>query len=567
MIPQSNATVAEQFEETADLLALTNANPFRIRAYQNAARTIRSLETPLPTLMTEPNFHLDDLPGIGRDLASKVTEILHKGSFRALDTLRSTIPTGMRELMQVPGLGPKKTMLLHSKRGINSLQDLELAIKAGQLRDLKGFGQKSIASLARALAQKGLSSGRMLVDEADDLATNILLHLSKLPDIEVVVAGSLRRGLETVGDLDFVATGQSAPKVFDHLKKFDTQAIVLSAGSTRMSLRLKSGRQIDIRVINKASFGSALLYFTGSKSHNIELRRLAQAQNLKLSEYGLFDQGKRIAGASEDEIYQALGLASIPPELREGRGEVSLAAKDQLPSLVNAKDILGDFHLHTTATDGVNTIREMAHKAQELGYAYIAITDHSERVRIAHGLSRERLARQWAEIDKIATEFPTLRILKGIEVDILDDGAMDLSKDFLKAADWVVAAVHYGRNQSRATMTKRIIRAISSGVVHALAHPSGRLLTKRPELSFDLNEITKAACDYHTALEINGQPQRLDLNDKMIEIAARHPVEFVLATDSHSVAEFDFMKFALKQARRGGLSKDRIVNCRPFGAH
>ena len=564
---ENNIDVATQLEEAADLLSLTEANPFRVRAYRNAARTIRSLDAPLTNLVSQPDFHLDDLPGIGKDLAGKIKEILEKGSFKVLGDLRQRVPHGIRDLMLLPGIGPKKAMRLNRTLKIASLHDLELAVKAGTIARVKGFGAKSEEALAHALELKGLSSGRMLVNEADSLSQSVIQHLTLLKGLEVTVAGSLRRGAETVGDLDFVATGPSGDSIFHHLMKFDPEATILSQGATKISLRLKSGRQIDVRVVSAKIFGAALLYFTGSKTHNIELRRLAQSKGLKLNEYGLFRQSERVAGATEAEIYLALGLDLIAPELREGRGEISIAAKHQLPELVTNADIIGDFHLHTLASDGINTIQELADKASQLGYTCIAITDHSERVTVAHGLSRARLAREWAEIDSLTDKYPQLRILKGVEVDILDDGALDISTEMLKAADWVVAAVHYNRNQDRATMTRRIIKAFKSGVVHALAHPTGRLIGRRPELAFDLSEITKAAVDHGVALEINGQPDRLDLNAQMIELAARHPVDFVLATDAHSAAEMGYMKFALAQARRGGLSKKQIVNCRPIGRH
>lgn len=558
----ANTTVASQLDETADLLALTNANPFRVRAYRNAARTIRSLEDPLETLLTSPAFNLDDLPGIGKDLASKITEIVKHGTFKVLSELRRHVAPSVRELMQLPGIGPKKAMLLTNTLHIASIQDLEAAIKTGRIQTVKGFGAKSAASLARALELRGLSSGRMLINEADALSQSICDYLSSMKGLDIKVAGSLRRGTETIGDLDFVATGSTAASILEQLLTFDPKAVILTHGPTKISLRLQTGRQIDIRVVSPSEAGAALLYFTGSKAHNIELRRFALAQGLKLNEYGLFRDGVRIAGATEHEVYNALGLDPIPPELRESRGEIHLAAKHHLPALVELRDIRGDYHTHTIASDGKSTIADLAERAMHLGYKCLAITDHSQRVTVAHGLSQERLATQWSEIDRLGALYPKLRLLKGIEVDILDDGSLDISTTMLKAADWVVAAVHYNRNQSRVAMTKRIVRSLKSGVIHALAHPTGRLIGRRPELSLDMDQIAKAAADYGVALEINGQPERLDLSDRLIEATARHPVDFVLATDAHAVAEMDFMRFALLQARRGGLSKKRIVNCR-----
>ena len=558
-----NKEIAELFDEASDLLALHNENPFRIRAYRNAARSLRDLDQPLSTLSSDPTYKLTDIPGIGKDLAGKITEILNTGEFKLLAKLRQQIPSGTRTLLLVPGIGPKKARQLERELGIHSLEELRAATEAHQLAGVKGFGAKTEANILTSLTQAEAASGRMLLDEASDLANRLTSYLTTTAGTkELEVAGSYRRSRETVGDLDLVAACDDAPSLMDRLQAFDANATLIGRGPTKMSLRLGSGRQIDLRVVPRASFGAALLYFTGSKSHNIELRKRAQNLGLKLNEYGLFEGPYSLAGANEAEVYATLGLAWIPPELREGHGEIELAATGRLPQLVETSDIRGDLHVHTNATDGRHSMQQMIEAAQRHHYEYIAITDHSQRVTVAKGLDEFQLQAQWSNIAKLQDSFPNIQILKGVELDILEDGALDIPKETLKEANWVNAAIHYGLRQSPQSITKRIVKAIKSGLVHAIAHPTGRLSGKRPAYNFDWVEVCKAAADYGCALEINGQPSRLDLNEQALSRAMSYPVYFVVNSDAHSMHELDFIKFAVSQARRGGLLATNILNTR-----
>ena len=560
---RDNKEISELFDEAADLLSLHNENPFRIRAYRNAARSLRDLDQPLKSLAADPTYKLTDIPGIGKDLAAKIKEILSTGEFKLLSQLRQQIPTGTRDLLQVPGIGPKKARQLERELGIHSLEELRAATEAHQLANVKGFGTKTEANILTSLTQTEAASGRMLLDEASDLATRLTSYLAITKGkSKLEVAGSYRRSRETVGDLDLVAYCDDATELMDRLQNFDDQATVLGRGATKMSVRLASGRQVDLRVVPRESFGAALLYFTGSKSHNIELRKRAQNLGLKLNEYGLFDGAFARAGSTEEEVYATLGLAWIPPELREGDSEIELAANGRLPQLVEIHDIRGDLHVHTNATDGRHSLLEMITGAQRLHYQYVAITDHSQRVTVAKGLDEFQLQEQWSNINNLRDQFPDIQILRGVELDILEDGALDLPKETLKEADWVIAAIHYGLKQSPKVITKRLTRAIQSGLVHAIAHPTGRLIGKRSAYDFDWTEVCKAAADYACALEINGQPLRLDLNEQALSRAMSYPVNFVVNSDAHSMNELNFMKFAVSQARRGGLAAPNILNSR-----
>lgn len=559
--PLDNDAIGDLFDETADLLEIQGENPFRVRAYRNAARTIRELDKPLAVLIQSPEFQLTNLPGIGKDLAQKVLDIFASGRLEILEVLRRKVPTGTRELLKVPGIGPKKALQLQRELNIRSLTSLRAAAAEHQLAKLKGFGSKTEDNILKGLTHVESTAGRMLLEEARTLAKALTDHLHPTPGLgQLVVAGSYRRRKETIGDLDLVATCRDPEKIMNRLAEYDEHAEILGRGPTKMSLRLGTGRQVDLRVIPDRSFGAALVYFTGSKTHNIELRRIAQGLGLKLNEYGIYKGATWLTGRTEEDVYRALGLAWIPPELREAHGEIELAAKGPLRRLVEGKDIRGDLHMHTVATDGRSSLAEMVAAARLRGYEYVAITDHSRRVTMAKGLDEIRLRRQWWEIDKLQASLQDITILKGVELDILDDGSLDLSKEILRQADWVIGAIHYGQRQPRKTITKRIVTAIRSGLINAVAHPTGRLISQRPAYAVDLEEVFKAAADFGCALEINGQPMRLDLDDVALNLATKYPIRFVLNSDAHSAIELDFMDFAVSQARRGGLVPSMAIN-------
>lgn len=561
----NNRRIADSFDEVADLLDLTADNPFRIRAYRNAARMIRSYPEPLATLAENPTKKLSDLPGIGKDLESKIRCLLDTGKLPLLDHLRSVVPAKIRDLLRVPGLGPRKVMQLYQELGISSIEDLSAALDEHRVEQLKGFGIKTAAKISAGIDLLKNTSGRILLSEAKVIATALERHLY-IPSIlsRFAVAGSYRRQKETVGDLDLVVVCANPQNVMDRLASFDDVATIEARGPTRMTIRLKNGFQVDLRIVPDRSWGSALLYFTGSKSHNIALRQRALAKGLKLNEYGVFSRKRYLAGATEEIVYNELDLAWIPPELRETEKFIHLAERNKLPDLVECHNILGDLHVHTDFTDGRDSIIAMVDAAMHRGYKYLGLTDHSKRVTMVKGLDAIRAQKYWAEIDRVQSKYPTIKLLKGIELDILEDGKLDLPDKIVSQADWVIAALHYGQNQSRSEITKRLINAIKNPRVSAIAHPSGRLIGERSAYNADFNQVFKAAADYGCALEINGQPNRLDLNDNLLDLASKHSVAFVLNSDAHSMTELEFMDYALGQARRGGLEADRILNTRPW---
>ncbi|MCX6108135.1 MAG: DNA polymerase/3'-5' exonuclease PolX [Proteobacteria bacterium] len=562
-----NETIAKLFDETADLLEITSsdrANPFRVRAYRNGARSVRSLSQQLASSIRDANFNLTDIPGIGKDLAGKILAILETGHFSLLDDLRRQVPASTRDLLNVPNIGPKRARVLQHDLHIHSLDALYAAASEHKLSACKGFGPTSEQKILAGLAHIQLTSGRMLVSEAKALAAAVTKHMKSkaaVPGLgDLVIAGSYRRCKETIGDLDLVVTCSNAKPVMDRLATFDSGSMILGRGETKMAIRLKSGRQIDLRVVPERSLGAALIYFTGSKAHNIVLRKIAADRGLKLNEYGLYKNDEWIAGSTEHQVYRALGLAWIPPELREATGEIELAATNRLPHLIESCDIFGDLHLHTNVTDGRGSLAEMVVAAQRRHYKFIAITDHSRRVTMANGLDETRLRRHWHAIDQMQQKVSDIVLLKGIEIDILEGGKLDLSKGVFAEADWVVGAIHYGQRQSRMQMTKRIVNAMRTGLLNAIAHPTGRLIGQRPPYELDLEEVFRVASDCHCALEINGQPTRLDLGEAALNLAAKYPVRFVVNSDAHAPEELAFMDFAVAQARRGGLEKHRVLN-------
>jgi len=559
-VPVQNAEIAAMFDQAAELLEIKGENQFRVRAYRRAARTVEGLPQSVKSLLSAGR-DLSELPGIGKDLAGKIADIVATGHFQLLDTLKRKLPGELGEIATLPGLGPKRVKILHDKLKVSTLDDLRHVIKKGRLHRIRGFGpvieRKLSAALEKPASQKRF---RLSVAEAEAEALVAFLRNSG----RVVVAGSYRRRRDTVGDLDVVVTAKDGAEVGDKLAGYENVSEVLAHGPTRTTVVLRSGLQVDVRAVPEHSCGAALLYFTGSKAHNIALRGLAVHRGWKLNEYGLFSGRRRIAGSTEEEIYKKLGLAFIPPELREDRGEIALAAANQLPRLVTREDIRGDLHVHSDWTDGTAPIAAMAEAAQARGYAYIALTDHSRRVAMAHGLDPARLSRQAKEIDRQNECLNGLTILKGIEVDILKDGRLDLPDTSLAKLDVVVAAVHSFFDLPRAPQTDRIIRAMTNRHVSIIAHPTGRLIGEREPYDIDMERVIAAARDLGCHLEVNSQPERLDLNDNYIHAAKQAGVTLAISTDAHSTDAYEYIRFGIDQARRGWLTAGDVLNTRPL---
>ncbi len=560
-MPVQNAEIAAMFDQAAELLEIKGENPFRIRAYRRAARTIEGLPKAAATML-RAGENLSELPGIGADLASKITAIVETGKFDLLEELKHELPGELAEVAGIPGLGPKRVKLLFDKLGVRSCDDLRRAAQHGRLRELRGFGAKLEQTILTALGKRA-ETKRFKLPFAEAEAQSLIhwLELGKACS-HIVAAGSYRRRKDTVGDLDIVATARQPTAVGDRLVAYENTVKTLAHGPTRTTVTLRSGMQVDLRVVAEESFGAALMYFTGSKAHNIALRNLANDRGWKLNEYGLFAGERRIAGSSEEQIFKKLGLDFIPPELREDRGEVALALEHALPKLVSISDIRGDLHVHSNWTDGLASIEEMAIAAKLRGYSYIALTDHSRRVTVAHGLTPERLARQLDEIDRINGKFSDFVLLKGVEVDILADGALDLPDKILSRLDIVVASVHYKFDLPREKQTERLIRAMENPHVNIIGHPTGRLIGEREPYDIDLERVLIAARELKCFLEINAQPDRLDLNDMQAQAAKALGVKLAISTDSHTTAGFAWMRFGVDQARRGWLGPSDVINTR-----
>lgn len=557
-MPVQNAEIAAMFDQTADLLELEGENPFRIRAYRRAARVIEGLPQSARAMLAAGR-DLSELPGIGKDLAGKIADIVRTGRFQVLDALRRELPGDVGEMTALPGLGPKRVRLLYEKLKLRTLDDLRRAIKGGRLGTLKGFGPAIVGRLSQAL-ERPTQARRFKLSVAEAEAEALVAFLSG--EGQVVVAGSYRRRRETVGDLDLLATVRDSGTVGDKLVHYENVVEVLAHGRTRTTVTLRSGMQVDLREVPAESYGAALLYFTGSKAHNIALRSLAQEHGWKLNEYGLFAGKRRIAGATEQEVYKKLGLAYIQPELREDHGEITLAGNNKLPRLLDLADIRGDLHVHSDWTDGTRTIEEMAEGARALGYEYMAVTDHSRRVAMVHGLDPARVARQIRAIDRLNEEKPGLTILKGIEVDILKDGTLDLPDATLAKLDIVIASVHSYFSLRREEQTDRIVKAMRNRHVTILGHPTGRLIGQREAYDVDMDKIIAAARELGCHLELNAEPDRLDLNDIHARAAKEAGVAVSIASDAHSVEALRCMRYGVDQARRGWLTASDVVNTR-----
>ena len=563
-MPVHNAEIAAMLDQAAELLEIKGDNPFRIRAYRRAARTVEALPKSAESML-KAGQDLSELPGIGEDLAGKIAAIVATGKFDLLESLKRELPGDLGKIAAIPGLGPKRVKMLFEKLGVRSIEDLRRAAKRGRLQELHGFGAKLERNILAALTTP-VTAKRFKLPFAEAEAQSLIDWLSRgLDGGRVVVAGSYRRRRETVGDLDVLVTAPHGAAVGDRLAAYENNVKVLAHGPTRTTVVLRSGLQVDMRVVADASYGAALMYFTGSKAHNIALRNLANDRGWKLNEYGLFDGDRRIAGASEEEIYKKLGLVFVPPELREDRGEIALAKKNALPNLVSLSDLRGDLHVHSNWSDGTAPIAEMANAAKERGYSYIALTDHSQRVTIAHGLNAARLLRQIDEIDHLNAGLRNFTVLKGVEVDILANGRLDMPDEVLSRLDIVVASIHYKFDLPRDKQTERIIRAMDNPRVSILAHPTGRLIEERDPYDVDMDRVIMAAYERNCFLEVNAEPDRLDLNDIHAHAAKSVGVKMTISTDAHSAAGLGYMRFGVDQARRGWLEPHDVINTRSLG--
>ncbi|MDH5512765.1 MAG: DNA polymerase/3'-5' exonuclease PolX [Gammaproteobacteria bacterium] len=563
-MPVHNADISAIFDEIADLLEIQGENPFRIRAYRNAGREMQSLGVPASEMIAKGE-DLTELPGIGDDLAAKIKEIVETGKCKALEKLRTKLPPTITTLLRLPGLGPKRVKTLYDELEVESVAALKQAARAGKIRELPGFGEKTESAILEALAQHVEEVTRFKLAVAAQYAEPLAAWLKKSRNVkQVQITGSYRRCKETVGDLDILAATTGDSDVMERFVRYDEVREVMAHGDTRATVRLKCGLQVDLRVVPQESFGAALQYFTGSKAHNIEIRRLGQQKKLKINEYGVFRGSKAIAGNTEKSVYAAVGLSWIAPELRENRGEIEAAHKGKLPRLVELKHLRGDLHAHTKATDGHHTLREMAEAAQEHGFEYLAITEHSRRLTVAHGLDVHGLRKQMEEIDRLNEKLSGITLLKGIEVDILEDGKLDLPDEVLGECDIVVGAVHSKFNLARARQTTRILKAMDRPHFTILAHPSGRLLGSREAYDVDMLKIIRQARERGCYLELNAHPERLDLLDIYCQMARDEGVLVAISSDAHSVRDFDNLLYGVGQARRGWLEKKDVLNTRPF---
>lgn len=561
-MPAHNAEIAALFDRLADLLEIEDANSFRVRAYRNAARTIANLGQSIAGLV-ETGKDLSELPGIGEAIAEKIATIVRTGRLPQLEEVEARTPGTLADLMKIDGLGPKRVKALYRQLNIRSFEDLARAARSGKIRGLDGFGAKTEAMILQHIEHRRSAVQRMRLAEAEDIAGGLVDYLRKSPGVkDISVAGSIRRRKDTVGDLDILVTAARGSPVMRRFVAYDEVADVISQGDTRSTVVLRSGLHADLRVVPQVSFGAALCYFTGSKAHNIAVRKIGVAKGCKVNEYGVFKGEKRVAGRTEQDVYAKLGLAYIEPEMREDRGEIELAAKGRLPKLVTLDDIRGDLHCHTDLTDGRNTLEEMAAAAGERGYEYLAVTDHTKHVTVAHGLDKAGMMTAIRRIDRLNTKLDGITILKSAEVDILEDGRLDLPDSVLRELDLVVCAVHYKFNLPEKKQTARILRALDNRHCNILAHPSGRLINVREPYEVDIQTIMNAARERGCFLELNAQPARLDLTDVHCKMAKDMGLKVAISTDAHNTAQFDYMRFGIGQARRGWLEARDVLNTR-----
>ena len=566
-MPIHNADIAEMFDEVADFLEIKGDNPFRVRAYRNAARIVAGLSRNAADLAAEEKG-LEGIPGIGQDLAEKIRAIVATKKLPFLEDLKKELPAGLSTLMKVRGLGPKKVAALYKELGVASLGDLKKAASEGKIRELAGFSVKTEQTLLEELARSAVTDGgpeRFKLARAEEVVTPLFEELKKVKGVDnIAIAGSFRRRAETVGDVDILVASAKSAAVTDRFVHGDDVVKVLAEGETKSAVVLRGGLQVDLRVVPLAAFGAALHYFTGSKAHNIAVRTMGVKRKLKVNEYGVFRGKKMIAGRTEEEVYRTVGLPYIEPELREDRGELRAAAGGKLPRLVRLEDLKGDLHAHTTESDGRYTAIEMAEAAKARGYEYLAVTDHSKQVKIARGLDEKRLAKAIKAIDKINAKLKGFTLLKSIELDILADGTLDLPDGILDELDLVVCSVHYNFKLSKEKQTERVIRAMDNPRVNIFGHPTGRLINERPPYEIDLEKVMRAAVERDCFLELNAHPDRLDLDDVHCQRAKEMGLKIALSTDAHSTDDLDLMRFGVGQARRGWLEAADIINTRPL---
>ena len=554
-----NKELADLFEKMADILEFKGENPFKISAYRKASRIIGDLTQDIEEIAESGK--LKAVPGIGEGMAQKIEEYLKTGKVSKFEEVKKGVPDELIAMMDIPGMGPKTLSMLHKEKGISNFSQLEKALEDGSLLSLFGIGEKKIENIKRGILLLKQSQGRMNLGMAFPVAKRIVETLrQKTGSKKIEWAGSLRRMKENIGDIDILATGPNKEKIVQAFTHLPEVKEVLASGETKASVIVEGGTQIDLRVVEEDSYGAALQYFTGSKGHNIHLRGIAKAKGIKINEYGVFKGKKKIAGKKEKEVYRSLGMDWIEPELREDRGEIEAAQKGLLPKLVQEFEIKGDLHVHSKWSDGTSSIEEIAKAAQERGYQYVAICDHSQSLRIAHGLDESRLKKQIEEIDRVNEKLKGFQILKGTEVDILTDGKLDFPEKILEKLDIVVAAVHSGFKQDKVKMTKRIIRALENPFLNIIAHPSGRLLGARDPYEVDMDELMEAAKKYGKALEINAYFERLDLDDIHCRKAKETGIRVGIGTDSHHLDQMWMMSLGVAVARRGWLETKDVLN-------
>ena len=562
-----NNEIVEMFSTVADLMEIKGENPFRIRAYREASRVIGDMSEQVAQMVRDDR-DLTELKGIGKDLAEKIREIVTTGRLEILESLEKEVPASLLELMKIPDLGPKKVAAMYRELGITTMEDLKKAVEAKKISALKGFGEKTEQKIFKSISRPKKEFGRRtLLIDAEPSALAYKQYLESKPGVKSVsLAGSFRRGKETIGDLDILVTCDTGreKEVMDAFVAFEEVSRIYAKGNKKSAVLLRNDLQVDIRIVPESSYGAALHYFTGSKAHNLAIRRLAIQKKYKVNEYGVFDGSRQVAGKTERDVYEALGLCYIEPELRENMGEIEAAKAGRLPALIEPGHMRGDLHMHTTRTDGRNSLSEMAEAAKALGYEYIAITEHSRKVAMANGLDEKDLREYMARIEEVNAQIKGIEILKGIEVDILPDGGLDLPDTVLKDLDIVIGSVHYQQRFPMKQQTERIIRAMDNPYLQILGHPTGRLLNKRDPMDIDLERIIEAAKERKVAMELNAQPDRLDLPHNYCKFAADMGVAIVLSTDAHSTENLRRMANGITEARRGWLTKEDVVNTRPL---
>jgi len=566
----NNREIAEIFHSIADILEIKSENPFRIRAYRKAAQVIEELSQPIKDIYI--NGKLPNIPGIGEGIAGKISELIQTGKLKEYEIIKKSVPSGLLEILNISSVGPKTVALIYKELGITSVEELEKAVKEHKLAKFPGMGEKKEENIIRGIKILQETKERIPIYEAELIAEDIISHLKKVPAVDKIsIAGSLRRRRETIGDIDILVASDKPDQVMDSFTTLPQVNQILAKGSTRSSVRIESGRQVDIRVVETDSFGAALHYFTGSKAHNIRIRELGIKKGLKINEYGVFKRGKgneqhaKIGGIKEIDIFKSIGMPYISPEIREDRGEIEAALLNKLPKLVEIENIKGDLHIHSNWSDGTNSIEEMAEAAIERGYSYIAICDHSKSLNIAGGLNEGELIERQKEINKLNNKYRNFQILSGIELEIHINGELDFSDDVLETLDIVIGAIHTGFAQDEKVNTSRTIKAMENKNVDIIAHPTGRLLGKREAYKIDIPAIIKAAADTETALEINAFPERLDLADIYLQEAKEKGAKFAINTDAHNISQLNFVKFGIGVARRGWLEKQDVLNCLDAG--